>query len=136
MPRTGQDLIDQRHDCLMHRYPGAREFVWTLVTPEGPRRFEVVGSLEFDDGDVLTGWALAGRGIILKPVFEIADHLARGELVPVAEDTPPQDIQLACLYPHKRLQNPKSRLFIDFVVTACKRELGTLLARFPGQAPA
>ena len=69
---------------------------------------------------MLTGWALAGRGIILKPVFEIADHLAAGALVPVAEATPAQDVQLACLYPHKRLQDPKSRLFIDFMVAACK----------------
>lgn len=128
-PATGQDLIDQRHDCLLHRYPGAREFVWTLVTPDGPQRFEVTGSLESDDGDVLTAWALAGRGIILKPVFEIAEHLAVGALVPVAEETPPQDIQLACLYPHKRLQDPKSRLFMEYMVTACRRELAALLAR-------
>jgi DNA-binding transcriptional LysR family regulator len=134
-PRTGQDLIDQRHDCLLHRYPGAREFVWTLVTPEGPQRFEVHGSLESDDGDVLTAWALSGRGIILKPVFEIVDHLVTGALVPVVEDTPPQDIQLACLYPHKRLQDPKSRLFIDYMVAACRRELTALLARLPEAAP-
>ena len=74
----------------MHRYPGAREFVWTLVTPDGPQRFEVGGSLESDDGDVLTAWALAGRGIMLKPAFEIAAHLASGALVPVVEDNPPQ----------------------------------------------
>lgn len=136
VPMTGQDLIEQRHDCLMHRYPGAREFVWTLITPEGPRRFEVAGPLESDDGDVLTGWALAGRGIILKPVFEIAEQLASGELVPVAEATPPQDIQLACVYPHKRLQDPKSRLFIDFLVAACRRELAGALARLPAPAAA
>ncbi len=135
MPHTGQDLIDQHHDCLMHRFPGAREFVWTLMTPDGPRRFEVVGSLESDDGDVLTGWALAGRGIILKPVFEIADYLERGELVPVAAAAPPLPIQLACLYPHKRLQDPKSRLFIDYLVTACKRELTAVLARLPDPLP-
>ena len=97
----------QRHDCLLHRYPGAREFVWTLVTPDGPQRFEVTGTLESDDGDVLTGWALAGRGIILKPVFEIAEHLARGALVPVAEANPPQDIQLACLYPAQAPAGPE-----------------------------
>ena len=131
MPRTGQDLIDQRHDCLLHRFPGAREFVWTLMTPAGPRRFEVTGSLESDDGDVLTGWALAGRGIALKPVVEIAEHLQSGALVPVAEATPPQDVQLACLYPHKRLQDPKSRLFIDYMVAACRRELAAILARLP-----
>jgi DNA-binding transcriptional LysR family regulator len=136
MPQTGQDLIAQRHDCLMHRYPGSREFVWTLLTPDGPQRFEVAGTLESDDSDVLTGWALAGRGIALKPVFEIAAHLRSGELVPFAEDSPPQDIALACLFPHKRLQDPKSRLFIDFMVAACKRELAAILAELPQGDPA
>jgi DNA-binding transcriptional LysR family regulator len=136
MPRTGQDLVDAHHDCLLLRYPGAREFVWTLQTPDGPRRFEVRGSFETDDGDVLTGWALTGRGIILKPVFEIAEHLATGALVPVAEATPPLDVPLACLYPHKRLQDPKSRLFIDFAVAACKKALAEALARVPGAASA
>ena len=118
----------------MHRYPGAREFVWTLATPAGPQRFDVSGPLESDDGDVLTAWALSGRGIILKPAFEIADHLASGALVPVCEDTPPLPVSLACLYPHKRLQDPKSRLFIDFMVTAIKRELTGILARLPAPA--
>ena len=134
MPLTGQDLISQRHDCLLHRYPGAAEFAWTLVTPDGPRRFEVGGPLESDDGDVLTGWALAGRGIMLKPIFEIAEHLASGALVPVAEATPPQPIQLACLYPHKRLQDPKSRLFIDYTVAACRKAMADILARLPAEA--
>ncbi len=135
VPMTGQDLIDQHHACLLHRFPGAREFVWTLVGPDGPHRYEVTGPLESDDGDVLTGWALSGRGIVLKPVFEIADHLASGALVPVATLTPPQAIQLACLFPHKRLQDPKSRLFIDFMVAACRRELAEVLARLPGTTP-
>lgn len=127
MPRNGRDLIEQKHECLLLRFPGQREFVWTLDTLEGPRRFEVSGSYESDDGDVLTGWALAGRGIILKPVFEIAGNLARGDLVPVATETPPLDVKLASLFPHKRLQDPKSRLFIDFMVTACRRQLAEIL---------
>jgi DNA-binding transcriptional LysR family regulator len=125
-PKTGRDLVDQRHACLLHRYPGAREFVWTLQTPDGPQRFEVHGPLESDDGDVLTAWALAGRGILLKPAFEIADHLAAGALVPVCEDTPPYPVSLACVYPHKRLQDPKSRLFIDFMVAAVKKALADI----------
>lgn len=127
MPRDGQDLVDDRHDCLLLRFPGQREFVWTLETPQGPRRFEVAGPFESDDGDVLTGWALAGRGIILKPSFEIATHLASGALVPVATATPPLDVILACLFPHKRLQDPKSRLFIDYMVTACRKSLSAQL---------
>jgi DNA-binding transcriptional LysR family regulator len=127
-PRTGRDLVEQGHACLLHRYPGARDFIWTLETPQGPQRFEVAGPLESDDGDVLTAWAIAGRGITLKPAFEVAEHLASGALVPVCEDNPPYPVSLACIFPHKRLQDPKSRLFIEFMVAAIKQALAELPA--------
>ena len=46
-----------------------------------------------------------------------------GELVTVCEDNPPYPVSLACIFPHKRLQDPKSRLFIDFMVAAIKQAL-------------
>lgn len=122
-PDSGEALVRDGHACLSLRFPGAREFQWTLVTPEGPRRYEVTGPYESDDGDVLTGWALAGRGIVMKPWFEVAEHLRSGALVPVAEATPPLPVQLAALTPHRRLRDPKTRLFSDFMVAHCKTEL-------------
>ena len=123
MPMHANDLINQRHACLLLRFPGATEFQWMLQTGDGPRRFEVNGPFESDDGDVLTDWALAGRGIINKPEFEVAAWLKSGELIPVATATPPLPVQLACLYPHKRYQDPKVRLFIDFMVERCRQAL-------------
>lgn len=114
-PRSGQELVEGGHDCLNLRFPGATEFRWTLLTPEGPRRFAVSGRCECDDGEVLTDWALAGQGIVMKPVFEVADHLAAGRLVRVAEETPPEPVQMAVLFTHRRRQDPKTRLFIDFM---------------------
>ncbi|WP_212523827.1 LysR family transcriptional regulator [Actibacterium sp. MT2.3-13A] len=114
-PETPGALTDGRHDCLNLRYPGASEFQWPLETPEGVKRFAVTGPFESDDGDVLTGWALEGHGIILKPVFEVAHHLKAGRLVPVLEDTPPVPVQMGCLFIHRRRQDPKTRLFIDFM---------------------
>lgn len=114
MPADGAALISDGHACLNLRFPGAPEFRWTLRTAAGPERFSVAGPFESDDGDVLTEWALGGHGIVLKPVFEVADHLASGALVPVAEATPPLPVQLAFLYPHRRLQDPKTRLFMEF----------------------
>jgi DNA-binding transcriptional LysR family regulator len=116
MPESGDDLIAEGHDCLNLRFPGATEFQWLLSTPEGPKRFRVTGRCESDDGDVLTDWALAGQGVALKPVFEIADHLKAGRLVPVAMRTPPEPIQMACLFTHRRWQDPKTRLFMEFMV--------------------
>ncbi|WP_102226283.1 LysR family transcriptional regulator [Acidimangrovimonas sediminis] len=120
MPADGAALVGDGHDCLNLRFPGAREFQWTLQTAEGPRRYEIGGPFESDDGDVLTGWALDGRGIVMKPVFEVAEHLRAGRLVPVAVATPPLPVQLSCLTPHRRFRDPKIRLFVDFMVARCK----------------
>ncbi len=126
VPRDGQALIEDGHDCLNLRFPGAREFQWTLQTADGPRRFEISGPLESDDGDVLTGWALDGAGIVLKPLFEVAEHLETGALVPVATETPPIPTQLACLSPSRRYRDPKVQVFTEFMVDHCKRALREL----------
>ena len=94
-PVDGAALVQDRHDCLNLRFPGAKEFQWALQTPDGTRRFEITGPFESDDGDVLTGWALDGRGIVLKPIFEVAAHLRAGRLIPVATATPPLPTQLS-----------------------------------------
>jgi DNA-binding transcriptional LysR family regulator len=128
MPADGAALVADRHDCLNLRYPGAREFQWTLLTPEGPRRFEIAGPFESDDGDVLTGWALDGRGIILKPAFEVAEHLRSGALVPVATETPPLPVQLSTLSQHRRLKDPKVQLFTDYMSNQIRDELRRAMA--------
>lgn len=123
MPETGADLIKDGHACLNLRYPGAPEFQWPLQTADGVQKFSVRGPFESDDGDVLTNWALDGWGIVLKPVFDVADHLASGALVPVAVSEPPVPIQMACLYMHRRRQDPKTRLLIDFMADHISKAL-------------
>ncbi len=123
LPAHGQALIEDRHDCLNLRFPGAKEFQWTLQTPDGPQRYDISGPYESDDGDVLTGWALDGRGIVMKPLFEVAPYLRAGRLVPVAAATPPLSVQLSSLSQHRRLKDPKVRLFTDFIATRIREAL-------------
>lgn len=127
-PQTPDELIANKHDCLLLRYPGSKEYFWTLQTPEGVRKFEVTGPYDSDDGDVLTQWALDGRGIINKPLFEVKSHINSGELVPILSSTPPLGVQLAAIYPHKRFQDPKVRLMIDYMAERCQRLIGKMLA--------
>ncbi|MCZ4256711.1 LysR family transcriptional regulator [Sulfitobacter sp. G21635-S1] len=132
-PRSGHEIVRDKHECLNLRFPGATEFQWPLITTSGPKRFRVAGRYECDDGDVLVDWALAGHGIALKPVFEVARHLESGALVVVGEETPPEPIQMACLFTHRRHQDPKSRLFMDFV---SDRIAGVIKdTRLPDQLP-
>ena len=126
-PSGPPDLV-ARHDCLMLRYPGVREHYWTLRTAAGPQKFEVRGPFDSDDGDVLTGWALAGRGIVNKPLFEVWPYVREGRLKIVMAATPPTPVQLAALFPHRKLQDPKVRLLLDFMAERCQRLIREILA--------
>ena len=54
-------------------------------------------------------------------------HLNDGTLVEILKDTPPASVQLAAIYPHKRFQDPKVRLMIDFMAERCQRMIGKML---------
>ena len=123
MPEDGAALVRDRHDCLNLRFPGAKEFQWTLLTADGPQRYEITGPYESDDGDVLTGWALDGHGVVMKPIFEIADHLRTGRLVPVATTTPPLPVQLSLLSQSRSAKDSKVRLFTDFMIARVRDEI-------------
>lgn len=114
-PQTPEELKTDRHNCLLLRFPRSPEYYWTLKCNGTATRYGLSGRYDSDDGDVLTGWALDGRGIVNKPRFDVAQHLANGSLIEILPDTPPVDAIFGCLYPHRRLQDPKIKLFIEFV---------------------
>ena len=124
VPQHPDDL--KHHNCLLLRYPRSPEWYWTLQSADGPKRMDVTGSYDSDDGDVLTAWALAGRGIINKPRFDVAEHLKSGALVEVLPETPPEPALFGCLYPHRRLQDNKVRLLIGFLVDKCRERLSVV----------
>ena len=120
-PLVPEDLLHQDHNCLLLRYPRSPEYFWTLQTDMGPVKLEVRGKFDADDGDVLTDWALAGQGIVNKPRFDVAQHLASGRLVELLPETPPLPTIFGCLYPHKKLQDPKVRLFVEHIARRSRK---------------
>lgn len=113
-PQHPDELVTS-HNCLLLRYPRSPEYYWTLKTETGFRKFEVSGKYDADDSDVLLGWALDGRGIVNKPLFEVGEHIRSGRLVEILPDARPMPSMFGCLYPHKKLQDPKIRLLVDFI---------------------
>ncbi|GAB4259843.1 MAG: LysR family transcriptional regulator [Pararhodobacter sp.] len=123
-PQVPDDLIGQKHNCLLLRFPRSPEYFWVLQTPEGPQKLEVSGRFDADVADVLTDWAREGRGIVNVPRFEVEADLAAGRLVPVLPETPPLPVVFGILYPHRKLQDPKIQRFADFMVRQCRSFLG------------
>lgn len=136
-PKSPEDLLD--HNCLLLRFPGSQQYRWILQTTDGPRPLSVRGRFDADDGDVLTTWALAGQGIVMKPLWEVAEHLQSGALVPLLLDNPPEPAALSILYPHRRLLPAKVKAFADFAVPRFAQEFkqrlhGLSLARLRHRA--
>jgi DNA-binding transcriptional LysR family regulator len=126
-PVRPEQLVEDDHDCLLLRFPGAREYFWMLKTDAGPRKFEIRGPFDTDDGDVITAWALEGHGIMNKPRFEIEPYLRDGRLKVILPQNPPMSVKLAAVYPHRNLQDPKLRLLVDFMAERCQRMIGEIL---------
>lgn len=118
-PEKPDDLVG--HNCLLLRYPRSPEYYWVVQTPEGPQKLLVNGHFDADDGDVLTDWALEGRGVANRPHYEVVEHLASGRLVEVLPANRPLPAQFGVLTPHRRLQDPKVRLFADYIARETKR---------------
>jgi DNA-binding transcriptional LysR family regulator len=84
--------------------------------------------MDADDGDVLTEWAVAGEGIVLKPVFEVMHHLESGALVPVLAETPPTPVTLAILHAYKRMVPMKVKAFADLAVDYVRAHVASAIA--------
>ena len=134
VPEKPADLLN--HQCLLMRHATSRELRWMLTDKGKDLAVPVAGHLEADDGDVLTVWAVEGRGIVVKPRFEVADALAEGRLVPVLQAHPPKPATLAVLYPARQLVPLKVKAFADMLVEEGRRYIARELAKIGERLPA
>ncbi|MEU6818598.1 LysR family transcriptional regulator [Streptomyces sp. NPDC046860] len=81
-----EDLAD--HDCIVLREKESDFALWRFGDEDNPRQVRVHGSLSSNDGDVVTAWALEGRGVIMRSQWHVQPHLDRGELVHVLPHVP------------------------------------------------
>ncbi|TIN62985.1 MAG: LysR family transcriptional regulator, partial [Mesorhizobium sp.] len=66
--------------------------------------------------------------IINKPRFEVEPFIRDQRLRVILAKTPPTPVQFAAVYPHKKLQDPKVRLLLDFMADRCQRLIKDILA--------
>jgi DNA-binding transcriptional LysR family regulator len=124
-PRTIGDLM--KHRCLLLRFPGSRQFRWSLTDRGTVREVAVSGHLDADDGDILTQWAIGGEGIVMKPAFEAAEHLRAGTLRLVLTDYPPQPVTLVVLHAYQRMTPPKVQAFADALIDDARSHIAKAL---------
>lgn len=68
-----------------------------------------------NNGEVLMSAAMAGAGYILQPTFIVGDALRKGTLVTFLDKYEPKPFALYAVYPHRKLQASKLRVFLEFL---------------------
>jgi len=120
-PACADDL--EQHQCLVVREngsdPAQRFDHWTLQSSQGRRkalhRVTVKGALSSNSGELVRDWCLAGRGIMLRSLWDIASALQNGELVRVLPDHAMADADIHWLAPWQARTPKRVRLLIDFL---------------------
>jgi len=113
----------QNHACLIVRENGsgtAQRFdVWPLHRERDkvPARVRVHGPLSSNSGELVRDWCVAGRGIMLRSLWDIAPQLASGELVRVLPGYAMPDADIHWLAPYRADSPRRIRLLIDFLLT-------------------
>ncbi|MDR2239594.1 MAG: LysR family transcriptional regulator [Zoogloeaceae bacterium] len=111
VPRAPADLA--RHNCLSL----GQQRGWTLRDPESGAvdTHKVAGRFECNDGAVLHDWALAGRGLAWRSLWEVGQDLQEGRLTAVLDAWQAPPMGIYAIFPQRRHLPLRVRLFIDLL---------------------
>ena len=114
-PRTLADLAS--HDCLAIKERDHPFGVWRLNLRGETATVKVGGALSTNHGEVAVQWALAGRGIVLRSIWEAGPLIERGALRRVLPDVI-QPANIWAVYPERVAASAKVRVCVDFLAEA------------------
>lgn len=111
VPRTPDDLAG--HNCLSL----GQQRGWAFRNPENGEveTIKVGGVFECNDGAVLHEWALAGRGLAWRSLWEVGRDLKEGRLTSVLDAWQAPPMGIYAVFPQRRHLPLRVRLFIDLL---------------------
>jgi len=112
VPPAPTFLVD--HECLslgqqrgwVFRETGGKAATTTI---------KVGGRLECNDGAVLHDWALAGKGLAWRSLWEVGADIAAGRLVKVLDEFAAPPVGIHAVVPQRRHLPLRVRMFIDLL---------------------
>lgn len=111
-PRTLGELAS--HDCLIIKERDHPFGVWRLRDGTREEVIKVTGPLSSNNGEVVVQWAVDGRGIALRSMWDIAPLLESGKLVRVLPEFT-QEANVWAVYPSKLGNSAKLRVCVDWL---------------------
>jgi len=120
MPNSLDDLAT--HDCLVIKERDHPFGVWRLQRGGREHTVKVRGPLSTNNGEMAVSWAVDGRGIILRSMWDVKPLLEQGSLVHVLPHYR-QQANIWAVYPSRLNASAKVRVCVAFLA-AYMREQG------------
>jgi DNA-binding transcriptional LysR family regulator len=112
-PTDPKELAE--HDCIVLRENNEDVTLWRFHKRRAEVAVRVRAMLSSNDGDVVKQWALAGKGLFVRSEWDIAEHLAAGELVRVLNDWTLPAADVVALTAHRAGVSARAKLFLAFL---------------------
>lgn len=117
-PSHPRELVDTHHRVVGFLSTRSGKTLPIRMRHDAGEQIEVQGRyvVAVDDGNAYLAAGLAGMGILAMPQYMAAEHMARGELVPLFDAWQCDTMPMHVAYPPNRHVSAKLRVFIDWVV--------------------
>ena len=103
------------HDCLTFGTYGNQARGWQFTIDGELVSMRVQGAMACNDGAVLRDWAIAGRGLAWRSMWEVGEDLKAGRLVTVLDDFAAPDNAIHAVFPQRRHLPLRVRMLIDYL---------------------
>ena len=103
-----------RHNCLAISSAGSQRG-WTFREQGKITTLKVGGNMVCNDGAVLHAWALEGRGLAWRSMWEVGADIEAGRLVPVLEQFAAPGNDIHAVFAQRRHLPLRIRVFVDFL---------------------
>ncbi len=111
-PETLADL--QKHNCLAMSSEGNQRG-WTFRQHGKITTFKITGNMICNDGQVLHDWALSGKGLAWRSMWEVGSAIESGKLVSVLDEFAAPGNDIYAVFAQRQHLPLRIRVFVDFL---------------------
>lgn len=113
LPEKPADLA--KHDCIVLRENDEDATLWRFTKDGESTSVRVEPKLSSNDGSVTMQWAVAGRGIAIRSVWDVADDLKANRLMSLLSNYTLPRADIVLLIGNAAEAGGRARSFIDFL---------------------
>jgi len=111
-PRSLAELAT--HDCLVIKERDHPFGIWRLKNHSAEQTVKVTGPLSSNNGEIVLQWAVDGRGIVLRSLWDAGPLVRAGRLVQILPEYT-QEANVWAVYPARLSMSAKVRVCVRFL---------------------